>query len=163
MQASPGERKRKTIVFTGSGQSATFHKNDVIELITDGIDFSRTTFKVKYSNSDGSVIISTVDIENDEILFSSKCQTFEWYDPYNVPPLKVSAGLKPEQIVVTPLFDDNCNRVGFQIRYGSIESGCRKEGIKELTRFNKCTGKYIKPKRKRKKIEDVIPLKKKLF
>ncbi len=91
------------------------------------------------------------DIWDQNIMLNSKCDVIEIRGLMEIPKIILDPTLenKPEQIVITPIFDDSCHRLGFQIRYGSTERGCGSVAKSVLRRFNKCVGGKKTPRRKR--------------
>lgn len=62
-----------------------------------------------------------------------------------IPEVRLTGELASEQIVITPLMSDACQRVGYEIRAGTLERGCNKGESKRI--FNRlmiCRG--VKPK-----------------
>ncbi len=150
--AVAGINPTRKIIFDNIGQSYTFASGETIELITDGVDFGKSAFDVITNSHSNDITIKLIDIEMDKVKLSSKCETIERNGIEFIPKIEVAEGLDPEQIIITPLFDNNCVRTGFQIRYGSVESGCKKEAAEILNLFRKCTGK--KQSKHKPKIKD---------
>lgn len=151
----------KKLVFTSVGESYTFKSGEAIEVIMDGIDFSVASFDIITDDNTEDITLKLVDKAFTKVKLESKCQTIVRTGIDYVPKIEIAQGLKPEQIVVTPIFDDSCYTIGYQIRYGSTERGCRKEAKEVLTRFKKCVeGKIYNGKRDNKK--DPCRIKRKL-
>lgn len=136
-----GERVAKTIVFTNSGQSTTFKQGEPIELIFDGVDMSKNSLDVKHNKATGEIILSVVNNLKTKVILTEKCEVIERRNTSTLPMIEVAEGLNPEQIIITPIFDSNCNQLGYQIRYGSEERGCRKVAKPILERFTNCAKK----------------------
>ena len=149
IKAIPGEIQNNDIdyEFSKIGQSYTFKKNDKINLKINGLDFSRTTFLFEFSDDDKYVTMKSVEIEHSKIYLSRKCEKFLWNEPDYLPVIELLPSLDPEQIIITPIFDDQCFKIGYQIRYGSSERGCRKESIDVLKHFKKCAKPLPRKKR----------------
>lgn len=133
-----GIKPNKQLVFTSIGQTYNFKSGESIEIVSDGVDFSKTTFDIETNDETKEIKLKLVDKDFSKVYLDSKCQTIVRTGIEFVPKIEVAKGLDPEQIVVTPIFDDDCNRIGFQIRYGSTERGCRKEAKEVLDHFKDC-------------------------
>lgn len=157
-EAITGAKPNKQLIFSNIGQTYTFKSGESIEIISDGVDFSNTTFDIETNEETKEVKMKLVDKDFSKVYLDSKCQTIIRTGIEYVPKIEVAKGLDPEQIVVTPIFDNDCNRIGFQIRYGSTDRGCRKEASEVLARFKDCT----KNTSKNIPIKDKCRLKRKL-
>jgi hypothetical protein len=82
-----------------------------------------------------------VDKDFSKILLTKKCQTITRTGINYTPKVEVVEGLNPEQIIVTPIFDDQCYRIGYEVRYGSLERGCKEEGSKNYQKYKCCRDK----------------------
>lgn len=137
----PGMRPTKQIIFNSIGQSYTFKSGEIIEIVSDGVDFSKATFDIETNQETNEIILKLVDKDFSKVYISNKCQTILRSGIDFIPKIELAKGLDPEQIVITPVFDNKCNKIGFQIRYGSIERGCKKEAEEVIKRFNECVKK----------------------
>mgnify|MGYP005821494989 CR=1 FL=1 len=155
-----GIKPSKRLVFSRVGQSYTFKQGETIEVVSEGADFSNSTFDIETNEDTKDIKLTLVDKINSKVVLESKCQTVMRTGIDYVPKIEVSKGLSPEQIVVTPVFDNYCNPIGYQIRYGSTERGCRKEAKDILNRFQDCSKN--KPANNIKTISDDCRLKSKL-
>ena len=144
-EAIAGHPLTKQLKFTRIGQSYSFKSGESLEIISDGINFSNATFDIETNEVTKEIKLTLVDKNFSKVILTSKCQTIERYDISIIPKIEVAKGLDPEQIVVTPMFDDSCNKIGYQIRYGSEERGCGKVAKKVLKRFNECVDKGPTP------------------
>lgn len=154
LDAASNQKLQKAFVLRDNYDFITVNANEKFKLIVDGVDFCYSTLKIEKFDDNTKIKISIVPLD-EEIVLEDKCQVQKWYDPYTLPKItikdKIVGGKKEKdnQIVITPLYNKNCERIGFQIRYGSIERGCAKEGRKVVDEFNKCNG-YPRIKGKRK-------------
>ena len=152
LEPTPVLKAEKPYILRNDFDFITINANEKIKLIVDNVDFCSSTLKIDKIDDDKKIIISVVPITTD-IVLQNKCQIQKWYDPYILPTIsvkdKIVGGKKEgdQQIVITPIYNKKCERIGFQIRYGSIERGCV-EGKKVLNEFNKCNG-YPRVKGKR--------------
>jgi hypothetical protein len=142
-----GARVTKTIVFTDEGQSTTFKEGEPVELIFDGLDMSKYSLDIKHNRSTGEITFSVVDNEDTKVILTEKCEVVERRNTSYLPMIEVAEDLNPEQIIITPIFDNDCNQLGYQIRYGSEERGCRKVALPVLKRFSDCANKFDRKKR----------------
>lgn len=152
-------KAQKPYILSKDYDFITINANEKIKIIVDNIDFCSSTLKVEKFDDNNKIKISVLPITT-EIVLENKCQVQKWYDPYVLPSISIKDKIvggkkeKDQQIVITPIYNKNCERIGFQIRYGSIERGCAKEGKKVVEEFNKCNGyPRIKGKRKLKLID----------
>ncbi len=129
----------KRITFTRIGQSFSFKNGETVEMVFEGVDFSIATFDIETNLETQDVTIKLADRDFSKVILTSKCQTIKRIGNFSIPKIEVSAALKPEQVVVTPLFDDSCVVVGYEIRYGSEERGCKTAAMQTLTAFYDCT------------------------
>lgn len=129
----------KQLVFTSIGQTFNIKPGQSFEIVAENIDFSNTTFDIETNEATGEIKLKLVDKDFSKVKLEYKCQTILRTGIDFVPKIELADGLDPEQIVVTPVFDDNCKRIGFQIRYGSEERGCRKEAQEILDKFRNCS------------------------
>ncbi|MFP4527156.1 MAG: hypothetical protein ACLFQX_01285 [Candidatus Kapaibacterium sp.] len=123
------------------GKKIGIKNGEIIDIQIPNIDISKYTLKKEEPAERDSVYISLVETENIYIKLMNKCDVQTIHNIDFIPPITVADGLNPEQIVITPLFDEYCHKTGYQIRYGSSERGCRKEASKVLKAFNECVGK----------------------
>jgi hypothetical protein len=132
----------KRVVFTGPNQAVTFQQGDQLELISDGIDFGLYTFDIVTDDETDEVTIKVIDKEESKVVLTKMCQTIERMNIDNIPEVEISPDLSPQQIVITPIVNNtsDCSIVGYQVRYGTLERGCRKnQKAKEIyDNFVKC-------------------------
>jgi len=94
----------------------------------------------RYNSNSNKITIGLYDrFWDKKITLKSKCDVVEIRGLYDIPEINLDPDLSPEQIIITPLFDNDCLRYGFQIRYGSTERGCGSVAIAVLKRFQRCT------------------------
>lgn len=144
LKAVPAGSHNKILTFSQIGQEYWIKKGENIAIETDNIDFSIASFEFETSEKNQDILMKLVDKDSYRVLLSRKCQTIVRMGTNFIPKIEVQEGLDPEQVVVTPLFDDDCNKVGHEIRYGSTERGCSNVAFSNLKRFRECTGKTIR-------------------
>ncbi|MCX7909903.1 MAG: hypothetical protein N2560_10380 [Ignavibacteria bacterium] len=138
--AEPGYPTKK-FVFYEAGQTCTLRNGERIELVFENIDFNMYTFEIETDLATQELTLKLVNIEETRVFLSSKCQTIKRMVVGKLPKIELASNLNPEQIVITPLFDDTCNVIGYEFRYGSEESGCKAFAKQTLQKFNDCTKK----------------------
>ncbi len=136
--AISGLKPAKQLTFSKIGQQYSFKQGETIEIISDGVDFSQTTFDIELNEESKEIELKLVDKDYSKVQLTSKCQTIVRTGIEYVPKIEIAKGLKPEQIIVTPLCDGAGSKIGYEIRYGSEERGCRKEAKQGLLGFKKC-------------------------
>lgn len=70
------------------------------------------------------------------VVLENKCQ-IKNIGPGVIPEIAVKEEMPKHQVVVTPRYNKNCEFLGYEIRYGSIEEGC-KQGKSNLNTLRKC-------------------------
>lgn len=130
-----------SLPFYSVGDKGMFKQGDIVEIKAYGIDFKKNTFCYIADPYSDSVLIILKSRTNNKIELAKKCDVINWNDPIEIPSIVVGSDLKPEQVIVTPLFNNKCERIGFQIRYGSTLRGCFKEGEEVINDFLKCAEK----------------------
>ncbi|HPI20684.1 MAG TPA: hypothetical protein PKY56_10320 [Candidatus Kapabacteria bacterium] len=146
-----------SFAFTGSGQQFVFKKGQKVNISVDNVDFSKVTFVIATDESNNTVKMQTVNVSDAIVYFEKKCQVFTWHEPNYLPKIEVADSVENQQIVLTPMFNDDCEKIGYQIRYGSTERGCREEAKEVLRKFNKCVG-GIKVKAKRTSLSEIFDI-----
>lgn len=143
--AGINDQATKILTIRKPGSEFIVRNGESVKLIFDGIDNNNTFIDIVPDEKSGNVVLKVKDRTEDIIYFTDKCQTYTRYS-LELPEVKVGKGLSLEQVVYTPLFDINCNHIGWNLRYGSIERGCNsKEILNLLNRFNECSGGYRQP------------------
>ena len=138
------------------GQIYKVEPGKPLDLVFRSINLSVYTLFSRYNEKEDVVELGLVRTAAHKIELNSQCETIRWMDPYYVPKIEVSDELKVHQIVITPIMDDNCEKKGYEIRYGSQDrGGCRSEAEEVFKRYVRCTGNP-KPTSKRISILDVL-------
>lgn len=125
------------------GDYCIIKDKEFVEIVLDDIDFTKVSLDIRKNYETNEIKISIVPTTN-EVFLETKCQTIVRSGSYDfLPPISVKKGLNPEQVIVTPVVDDttNCNIIGYEIRYGSEERGCKRQAKANLINFEKCFGK----------------------
>lgn len=123
--------------------------NTPYHLIVENIDFSAYTLYSKYFEKEDYIEFGVVRPTSNSIRLDSQCETIRWMDPYKIPKIDVNEELEVHQIVITPIMNSNCQKMGYEIRYGSQQQGgCRVEAKEVFDRYYNCVKKNKKiPKR----------------
>lgn len=130
----------KRVVFNEIGQSFTIKQGEIVEFVLD-IDIQQASFDILTDLQTKEITLKLVQKDTTKIYLSSKCQTIKRYQTGWIPPIEVASNLNPEQVIATPLFNNNCEVIGYEIRYGSEESGCKSVARETLQRFVECSKK----------------------
>lgn len=157
---------RKIIKATQTGEIKEVPENEVdissiekayLKKIGDRIDFERgvpfelninidpntSTLKVGYDENTKWHYIEVIPI-NQKIKLTKKCEVIRVNAFEGIPIIEVDDSIQyQEQIVITPIFNTNCEFLGYEIRYGTTERGCKSKVLKQ---FINCTKAKVPPK-----------------
>jgi hypothetical protein len=136
-------------VLSELGDEVTFQQGDQLELISNGIDFGLYSLDIVTDEEANEITIRVVDKQDSKVILSRMCQTIERMNTDKIPEVELAPDLPPQQVVITPIVDDECYVIGYQIRYGTLERGCRRnDRAKEVyDSFNDCYPKKSNIKR----------------
>ncbi len=133
---------RREFVFRSDKDIAEFFVGDTIGLRAENIDFGNYTFITSVRNSEAGRAPVTLKLErilDHTVELGEICQTVFWNNPYYTPIVRIHDTLRPAQVVLTPVFNESCRMIGYEIRYGSTgRDKCGEEAEEILTRFNHC-------------------------
>ena len=136
-QTVPGLISPKHIVLKNYGQTENFKLGEPVAIDVEGLDPDKTNIISKIDMDDDNIEMKVT--ENDEketVVLDKKCQiVIVGLGP--LPEIIRGDAIRKEQIVITPIIDDECNLIGNEIRAGTIESGCI-EGRKNYYRLLNC-------------------------
>ncbi|MGA2298273.1 MAG: DUF4349 domain-containing protein [FCB group bacterium] len=134
----------KEILFTEYGQERSFQIGEPVKILFSGLDPDKTDVITKTDFEDNTITMRVVEKGFREIVsLEKKCQIIDvGLGP--IPQIKASPSLAREQIIVTPRLNDECVMTGYEIRAGTIQSGCIK-GRQNLNRLRKCDKIIILP------------------
>jgi hypothetical protein len=142
-----GYKPVKRVFLSAIGDSTTFHYSKPIELVSEGIDFSRASIRTQFDESSGMVSLKVVDSRDVELYFTETCQCYEVYTTEDISDIKIDSNLSPHQIVITPILNEDCIIRGYQIRYGDQKiAGCWEAAGAVYERFKKCKGMSKRPR-----------------
>ncbi|OGU39241.1 MAG: hypothetical protein A2X61_07085 [Ignavibacteria bacterium GWB2_35_12] len=140
----------RQIVLKNYGQIENFKVNEPVAISMEDLNPEETNIISNIDMDDGNVEMRvTKNDEKETVVLDKKCQiVIVGLGP--LPEIVRGDAIKREQIVITPIIDDECNIIGNEIRAGTIESGCI-EGRKNYYRLLNCVrhGKPVVIKKKR--------------
>lgn len=166
MTYSKSTNKFQTVAVTGNTEVDTLNliPGEVFKispetpyvLTLQNVDFSVYSLYSKYKETDDYVEIGVVRPTSKIIKLEKQCETIRWMDPYYLPKITVSEKLEVHQIVITPIMNSKCQKLGYEIRYGSQEvGGCKIEAKEVYDKYYNCIDRN-KPIDKRLNLLDII-------
>lgn len=118
-------------------------------LIVRNVDFSVYTFYSNFNELENIVELGIIRPTSNAIKLKNNCETIRWMDPLKIPKIEIDENLNTQQIVITPIMNNNCQKMGYEIRYGSQDiGGCKVEAKKVYEKYFNC----LKNKNKSNKI-----------
>jgi len=136
-----GERNlaEKQVTFNQIGQEYKIKQGEVIRLVLNNIDTDKSTFDMITDDATGEVTLKLIDKNDHRVILTQKCETVTRYNADFIPRVEFDGKLV-EQVVTTPIMNDECEVIGFQIRFGARERGCRDESTNQIyKKFIDCT------------------------
>lgn len=129
-------------VFSSEKDSIEFYVGDTVVLEVRNVDFSRYTFMTRLDAEENKKIRVKLTLQpllGSVLFLDSMCQTVYWNNPYYTPVVQVAGSLDYEQVVYTPIFNELCIMVGYEVRYGSVESSiCGADAKRTIDEFSDC-------------------------
>jgi hypothetical protein len=104
-----------------------------------GFDEDREVIITEVNPGRNEVVMRVARKKTAEIRFTSKCQVFTIGNTDVLPPIEIDDGLQPQQVIITPLCDGVKSVIGYEIRYGSSESGCGSAARNGIKKFKLCS------------------------
>ena len=127
----------RDIMFQNYGQEETFQLNDPVKISFQGLDAGKTDLISKLDLAEGIVTLKATRLDQrDKISFDHKCQIY-YIGLGPIPEITCGEGISTDQVIITPVVDDFCNVTGYELRAGTIESGCT-QGRHNYYRLKKC-------------------------
>jgi|GEM_PF-1256530 len=154
----PGARPTREIRFTYEGQAVAVRSGETVRLIYEGVDVATARLEGEFTDT-GAVVLRLVH-RSKPVRLTYKCQTVRVFQR-TIPDIETDPTITThpaEQIIITPIYSKDCQHVGYEIRYGSTERGCKREAKEVLDRFRRCTGASPPASAPRRRIRH-IPLK----
>lgn len=131
------------IVLKNYGQTENFKVNESIAISMEDLDPEKTNIISKIDMDDDNIEMKVTENDSKEtVVLDKKCQIVI-VGLGTLPEIVRGDAIKREQIVITPIIDDECNIIGNEIRAGTIESGCI-DGRKNYYRLLNCV-RHNKP------------------
>ena len=126
----------KAIVLSKVGDEARYNTDDNV-LLKIEIDAETSDLRANLDHSSGDIYLKVVDKTLFQPVFiSNPCESIIIPEG-PIPQLIIADDLKREQVIITPIIKSECSASGYEIRYGTIQSGCSK-GKDVLRKFRKC-------------------------
>ncbi len=134
-------------VLANPGDEITLKMGEQVSTVIADIDPDTEVVETVIDDELGTICLRVASAKKNVVRLAKKCQTIERIGTGPLPSVELADGLHPEQIVITPLCDGSQSVVGYSIRYGSTERGCRSEARAALRAFERCHGeKKQRPK-----------------
>ena len=149
-EARPGDPVE---VLSEPGDRIVLKMGDRANMIFDNINPETESIETVIDDEAGTVTLSVVDRRLNIIRLTQKCQTVERVGSGPLPAIEVGDGLRAEQIIITPLCDDERNIVGYSVRYGSEERGCGSQARAALRAFGRCNSDEPKATKRKQQRE----------
>ena len=129
----------RQLTLRGEGSEVSFRLGDPVSLVFEGVNVDSHTVETTLDEENNAVTMRVLSRRSGIVSISKKCQTFIYSSLRNLPIVEINPGLDPEQIVVTPLCDQDGNVYAYELRYGSTQRGCTSVARTGLDRFKQCT------------------------
>lgn len=127
-------------VLADPGDEITLKMGEQVSTVIADIDPETEVVETVIDDDQGTICLRVASAKKNVVRLEKKCQTIERIGTGPLPSVELADGLHPEQIVITPLCDGAESVVGYSIRYGSEERGCRSEARAALRAFERCHG-----------------------
>jgi hypothetical protein len=128
-----------TMKLWSDGDEARIVNGSATNIDLSGFDADKEVIITEVDPGRNEVVMRVARKKTAEIRFTSKCQVFTIGNTDVLPPIEIADGLQPQQVVVTPLCDGVNSVIGYEIRYGSTEAGCRSAARNGMKKFKLCS------------------------
>lgn len=140
---------KEQIIFNEIGQEKQLNLGDKVRIIIDGISPQDADLNYSIHPKTGIVSIKMVEkgVIPEIIKFDDVCQIYI-VGQGRFPKFEVTDTLiGKQQLIITPVVNDDCQIIGYEMRYGSIDDANCQTGRKNLRRFQNCMkfGKITTP------------------
>lgn len=139
-----GDAPRASMKLWRDGDVATIRNNTTANIDVSGFDPDREVIVTEVSSAGDELTLRVAKKNNVTVRFTSKCQVYTIGNTDVLPPIEIARGLDPQQVVITPLCDGVDSVIGYEIRYGAVESGCRNAAKKGLEKYRLCDERRVK-------------------
>ncbi|MCX6154027.1 MAG: DUF4349 domain-containing protein [Candidatus Kapabacteria bacterium] len=127
----------REIILDKCGQEVDFHLGEPVKITMDGLDMNNTDIITKIDYENNNITLKVAPYGKGEINLNKKCEIINvGLGP--LPKIIPGSDISLSQIIITPRVDDDCNLIGYELRAGTVESGCA-DGRPNLKRLKKCT------------------------
>jgi hypothetical protein len=110
-----------------------------INIDLSGFNPDREVIVTEVGSNGSELLLRVAKKSTAKIIFTSKCQVFTIGNTDVLPPIEIAKGLALQQVIITPLCDGVNSVIGYEIRYGSAEAGCRSNARNGIRKFKLCT------------------------
>jgi hypothetical protein len=149
-EAKAGEQAH---VLSEVGDEVVFSIGQKMSMLIKDIDPEVETIETSIDDEAGTITLRVVESGKNVVRLVRKCQTIERVGTGPLPTIELEKGLRPEQIVITPLCDESNSVIGYSIRYGSEERGCASQARAALRAFSRCYSDGTKKSKSKKRVE----------
>lgn len=133
-----GDSPRASLRLWREGDVATIRNNTAANIDVSGFDPEREVIVTEVASAGDALTLRVAKKNDVTVRFTSKCQVYTIGNTNVLPPIEIAKGLDPQQVIITPLCDGVDSVIGYEIRYGAAESGCRNAAKKGLEKFRRC-------------------------
>lgn len=120
------------------GDVAKIRNNSEANVDVSGFDPESEVIVTEVLDGGNELVLRVAKKSNVKVRLSTKCQVYTIGNTDVLPPIEIAKGLDPQQVIITPLCDGVDSVIGYEIRYGSAEAGCRNAAKKGLERYRLC-------------------------
>lgn len=147
--------KEDTISLGPSTGPVTLKDGQAVRMELVGFDPNKHRITTTLGEDPNTVRLEVVGIDDGVVILKEKCQVVNIYGVGEVPRVRLPDNISTEQLIITPIVNDDCEIYGYQVRYGSEERGCKSVAKEVLKRFQKCFSKPIAARRVSNKTIDM--------
>ncbi|MBU3679745.1 MAG: hypothetical protein FGM32_09095 [Candidatus Kapabacteria bacterium] len=127
------------------GDVAKIRNNTEANVDVSGFDPTSEVIVTEVVDGGNELVLRVAKKSNVKVRLSSKCQVYTIGNTDVLPPIEIAKGLDPQQVIITPLCDGVNSVIGYEIRYGAVDAGCRNAAKKGLERYRLCDERRSKP------------------
>jgi hypothetical protein len=135
-----GESRVSSLRLGGVGDQIRILNNKSVNIDVTDFDSKHNVIVTEVSSSNDEIIMR-VERKSTRVKFTTKCQVYTIGNTDVLPPIEVEQGLDIQQIIITPLCDGVNSIIGYEIRYGSTEAGCRGQARQGQEKYRRCREK----------------------
>ena len=139
-----GRAPQASIRLWREGDVAKIRNNTEANVDVSGFDPESEVIVTEVMDGGNELVLRVAKKSNVKVRLSTKCQVYTIGNTDVLPPIEIAKGLDPQQVVITPLCDGVDSVIGYEIRYGSVDAGCRNAAKKGLERYRLCDERRAK-------------------